>query len=118
MGLFGNKKQKPITGMFTEDGFTRLNEPTLDDASEELKNQAIEYIVSLSKADKDKFVEGVELIWQGYQAIDPIKTKYQKQVQRNASKAGDTKGDDDLLNDDDLLDTSFLDDDKDNGGKK
>lgn len=100
MGLFGTKKQKPVTGYIDDGGFHRLHEPTLDDASEELKNNAIEYIVSLGKADKDKFFESVELIWQGYQIMDNVKTKHQKALHREAKNAG-LDDDPDLI---DLLD--------------
>lgn len=98
MGLF-NRKQKPI-GYISEGDTYRLHEPTLDEASDNMKATAIEYITSLSKADKDKFFEGVELIWQGYQSVDNVKTKHQKALQREARAVG-LEDDSDLI---DLLD--------------
>lgn len=98
MGLFGTKRKQPV-GIINDDGFTRFAEPTLDEATENMKDTAIEYIVSLSKADKDKFFEGAELIWQGYQGLDNVKTKHQKALQRNAKASDAPAEDDDLLDD-------------------
>lgn len=96
MGLFSRDKQKPIV---FNDG-VRV-EPTLDEASEDMKATAIEYIVSLDKADKDRFLEGVELIWQGYNgSVDKVRTRHQKALHREARQAG-IDDDSDLV---DLLD--------------
>lgn len=70
---------------------------TLDEATEAMKSTAIEYIVSLNKADKEKFIAGVDLIWQGYQEIDNVKTRHQKALHREA-KANGVEDDPDLLN--------------------
>lgn len=64
--------------------FTPL-EPDVDEVSEEMKSTAIEYVTMLNKTDKDKFFEGLELIWQGYQSVDNVKTKHQKALQRQAN---------------------------------
>lgn len=88
MGFLFNRKPKTATGYIDDKGFHRLHEPTLDEASDELKLNAIEYIVSLNKADKDKFFAGVELIWQGYQGIDSVQTKHQRALHREAKQAG------------------------------
>ena len=97
MGLF-NRKAKGF--LVSEDDTYRLHQPTLDDATESMKATAIEYIVSLGKADKDKFFESTELIWQGYQIMDNVKTKHQKALHREAKQAG-LEDDSDLI---DLLD--------------
>ena len=115
MGLFGTKRKKggiyygevDASKLQTPPPYLNGYQPTLDDASEEMKNTAIEYIVSLNKADKDKFFAGAELIWQGYQDVDNVKTKHQKALQRNAKASDGDQAD----SDDELL-GSFLDDDE------
>ncbi len=92
MGLF-NRDKKELVEL---DSFN-LHQPTLEQQTENMKATAIEYIVNLGKADKDKFFESVELIWQGYQIMDGIKTKHQKAIYREARQAGVDEKDEDFL---------------------
>lgn len=93
MGLFSRDKQKPI--MFN-DG-VRV-EPTLDEASEDMKATAIEYMVSLPKADLDRFIAGVTQVWEGYNnSLDKVKTRHQRALHRDAKQAG-VDDDEDLIN--------------------
>jgi len=60
-------------------------EMNLDEQSEYMKGVAIEYMVSLSKADLERFIAGVDSVWQGYNnSLDKVKTKHQRQLERNA----------------------------------
>lgn len=71
-----------------------------------LRGNAIEYIVSLKKADKDRFIEAVGLIWEGYQKLDTVKTENERAVATERRKMGLGDDVDDLalsLIDDDLL---------------
>lgn len=43
-----------------------------------LRDNAIEYIKNLDKNEKDKFIDAVGLIWQGYDRLIRVKTKTQK----------------------------------------
>lgn len=95
MGLFNRNRAKGF--MVSEDDTYRLHQPTLDEMSEQMKATAIEYIVSLNKADKDRFFAGVELIWQGYNvSVDKVLTKHQRSLRKEAGEAG-MDADDDLL---------------------
>lgn len=92
MGLFSKKSQV-------------VNEPVQTEAERSaiLRDYAIEYLVSLPKADKEKFFEAVDLIWQGYDKLDRVKTKDEKIAERVAKA--------DKAEDDDLA-MVFLEDDK------
>lgn len=83
MSIFGKRaaqpQPQPVPAYELDDYDNQL---TLDTVREQMKNTSIEYIVSLSKAEKDKFFEGAELIWQGYQKVENIKTKDQRALQR------------------------------------
>lgn len=68
-----------------------------------LRGNAIEYIVSLKKADKDRFIEAVGLIWEGYQKLDGVKTENERAVAAERRKMG-------LVNDEDDLAASLIDD--------
>lgn len=71
-----------------------------------LRANAIEYIVSLKKADKDRFIEAVGLIWEGYQKLDTVKTENERAVAIERRKMGLGDDVDDLassLIDDDML---------------
>lgn len=74
-----------------------------------LRSSAIEYIISLKKADKDRFIEAVDLIWEGYNKLDSVKTYNERVIatERRRMALGDDL-DDDLaasLIDDQLLQT-------------
>ena len=78
--------------------FKRNNQPeqpveqpmTVEERAETLREYAIEYITSLSKADKDKFYEAVDLIWQGRTILNRVKTADEKEVEKEAKKLGMT----------------------------
>ncbi len=92
MGLFSKSDDEPMATL-------RLHEPTLEEASEQAKQNAIDYIISLDKAEKDKFFEGAELVWQGYNgSLDKVATRHQKALRRNARQAG-VDSDDELFSD-------------------
>ena len=111
MSLFNNKKTTERHTLQPVANFEPPT-PTLDEQSEDMKAVAIEYLVSLDKRDFDSFVEGVTLIWQGYNNnVDKVRTRHQKALQRNLAKANgstDTTTDED----DDELIASFLDDEE------
>jgi hypothetical protein len=88
MSLFNRNKPAPVEA-----------EPTLEEQSEYMKGVAIEYMVSLSKADLERFISGVDQVWQGYNnSLDKVKTKHQRQLERNARANGmDVNEDADLL---------------------
>lgn len=102
MGLFNNKKQsyRPEPSV--------AYEPLMPSA-DQLRQSAIEYIVSLPKSDKDRFFEAVDLIWQGYSKLDRVKTLDERQSEREAKANGGVApiSDDEL---DDELAMAFLDD--------
>lgn len=62
-----------------------------------LRSNAIEYIVSLKKADKDRFIEAVGLIWEGYQKLDTVKTENERTMAAERRKMGVSGTDDDDL---------------------
>lgn len=89
MGIFSRNK-KP-SGILTANGETinfLSNEPTIDERAELERDTAIAYVVSLNKTDKDKFFEGVDLIWQGYNNIASVKTSKQRELHRTAKNMG------------------------------
>lgn len=91
MGLFSKSDDQAIETL------RAFKAPTLEEASEQAKQQAIDYIISLDKAEKDKFFEGAELVWQGYNnSLDKVATRHQKTLRRNARQAG-VDSDDDLI---------------------
>ena len=55
---------------------------TPEQRTAQLRDSAIEYIKTLDKIEKDKFFESVELIWQGYDKLLRVKTKDQKQEEK------------------------------------
>lgn len=68
---------------------TTVDELTTDEKAELAREAAIDYIASLGKADKDNFIAGAELIWQGYNQMTTVKTRLQREIQREANrKAG------------------------------
>lgn len=52
------------------------------------RDYAIEYIVSLDRSAKERFIEAVELIWQGYDKLDRVKTRDEKAIEREAKISG------------------------------
>lgn len=96
MGIFSRNK-KP-SGLISTDGhYTSFNEPTVDEQAELERDTAIAYIVSLNKTDKDKFFEGVDLIWQGYNGISNVKTIKQRELHKTAKSLGVDEDDTELL---------------------
>jgi hypothetical protein len=80
MGIFNRKKeQEPVEQPMS-----------VEERAEVLREYAIEYITSLSKSDKDKFYEGVDLIWQGRTILSRVKTSDEKAVEREAKNLGMT----------------------------
>lgn len=78
MGLFSKKQQVKEQSL------------TLDEQSENMKAIAIEYITSLSKGDKERFFEGADLIWQGYNnSVDKVLTRHQRALRRNNNEDSD-----------------------------
>jgi hypothetical protein len=96
MGLFNRNQQAPAP----------VEQPmTIEERAEVLREYAIEYITSLSKADKEKFTEAVDLIWQGRNILSRVKTADEKAYEKEAKASGMTtdEADDlgfDLLEDD------------------
>lgn len=81
MGLF-NKQHQPTAP---------IEEPmTIEERAEVLREYAIEYITSLSKADKEKFTEAVDLIWQGRNILSRVKTADEKAYEKEAKASGMT----------------------------
>lgn len=79
MGIF-SKKQQPV-----------YEQPLSDEErTEALRANAIEYIVSLPKGDKDRFFEAVDLIWAGYNKLDRVKTVDERQTEKEAKALGMT----------------------------
>lgn len=118
MGLFSNDDTdelktlradvKRLTAMVDDPDY----QPTLDETSEQMKATAIEYMVSLDKKDFDGFVEGVTLIWQGYNNnVDKVRTRHQKALQRSQNKPNGADAPTTDEEDDDLI-ASFLDEDE------
>jgi len=96
MGIF-NRKQQEVA---PPEQFMSVEE-----RAEVLREYAIEYITSLSKADKEKFTEAVDLIWQGRNILSRVKTADEKAYEKEAKANGMTtdEADDlgfDLLDDD------------------
>ena len=95
MGIFNRKQeQEPVEQPLT-----------VEERADALREYAIEYITSLSKADKDKFYEGVDLIWQGRTILSRVKTTDEKAIEKEAKSLGMTADDAedlgfDLLDDD------------------
>ena len=56
----------------------RQSEIKIDPSNANARAYAIEYVISLDKPAKDKFFDAVELIWEGYDKLDRIKTKIEK----------------------------------------
>jgi hypothetical protein len=95
MGLFKTKLievQEPIVF------------PTEIDREYDLRQSAIQYIVRLKKADKDRFFEAVDLIWSGYNKLDSVKTENERALNREQKKMNMTDDDVDELGDGFLLD--------------
>jgi len=85
--------------------FKRKNKPTISDIyeteadrAERLRQQAIEYIVSLPKGDKERFIDAVDLIWQGYNALNRVKTVDERQEARELKEARGVPSDDSMFN--------------------
>lgn len=79
-------------------------EMTPEEYAAALRANAIEYIVSLKKGDKERFIEAVNLIWEGYDKLDSVKTENERTVATERRKMG-------LGNDVDDLAAAFIDDD-------
>jgi hypothetical protein len=77
MGLFNRKPKADISELYE----------TETDRAERLRHQAIEYIVSLGAGDKDRFMSAVELIWQGYNALNRVKTVDERQEAKATKEA-------------------------------
>lgn len=87
MGIFNRKKeQEPVEQPMS-----------VEERAEVLREYAIEYITSLSKSDKDKFYEGVDLIWEGRGILSRVKTTDEKAVAREAKNLGMTNDEADDL---------------------
>ena len=80
--------------------------PTEAERVAQLRDSAIEYIVSLPKSDKDRFIDAVDLIWDGYNRLNRVKTVDERQTEREAKAVGMSPDDADDLGFD------FLDDPK------
>ena len=65
---------------------TTVEELTTDEKAELAREAAIDYIASLGKTDKDNFIAGAELIWQGYNQMTTVKTRLQREIQREANR--------------------------------
>lgn len=92
MGLFNRKKRSAEPEQMSEVERAGI-----------LRDNAIEYVVSLPKADKDRFYDAVDLIWQGYDQLNRVKTKDEKSIEKEAKAMGMTTSEADDLNFD-LLD--------------
>jgi hypothetical protein len=87
MGLFKSKQPE-----------VPVEQPmTIEERAEVLREYAIEYITSLGKADKDKFYEAVDLIWQGRAILNRVKTTDEKAYEKEAKSLGMTADDADDL---------------------
>lgn len=85
--MFFKKSQDQIKNEIVD--LTTTVELTTDEKAELAREAAIDYIASLGKADKDNFIAGAELIWQGYNQMTTVKTRLQREIQREANrKAG------------------------------
>lgn len=98
--MFFKKKQQPVEEVHIE--------PTPEEYATALRANAIEYIVSLKKADKDRFIDAVQLIWEGYNKLNNVKTENERIMATERKKMGD----DGVIDDDammGLLETEFVD---------
>lgn len=94
--------------MFKRKQPEKAPEMTPEEYAAALRANAIEYIVSLKKGDKDRFIEAVGLIWEGYQKLEAVKTENERAVATERRKMGLGDDVDDLassLIDDELLHT-------------
>ena len=94
MGIFSKQQPRVVEPMLTE-----------EERTEALRANAIQYIVSLPKGDKDRFFEAVDLIWAGYNKLDRLKSVDERATEKEAKSLGMTndEADDlgfDLLDDD------------------
>ena len=85
MGIF-NRKQEQVEQPLT-----------VEERADILRENAIEYITSLSKPDKDRFYEGADLIWQGRTILSRVRTTDEKNIARNAKALGMSMGEADDL---------------------
>lgn len=87
MGLFKSKQPE-----------VAVEQPmSIEERAEVLREYAIEYITSLSKADKEKFTEAVDLIWQGRNILSRVKTADEKAYEKEAKAIGISTDDADDL---------------------
>lgn len=77
MGIFSKKQSQPTERPLTD-----------EERTEALRANAIEYIVSLPKGDKDRFFEAVDLIWAGYNKLDRVKTVDERATEKEAKAMG------------------------------
>lgn len=82
MGLFSRNQNKRDN----EAVYSQMQ--TEAERTEALRNNAIEYIVSLPKADKERFFDAVDLIWQGYDKINRVRTIGERQIAKEAKTLG------------------------------
>ena len=92
--MFFKKSKDRLEPTATNSIEPEFGEYSTDEQANIDRENAITYISSLGKADKDNFIAGVELIWQGYNQMTSVKTRLQREIQREANrKAGDTDDD-------------------------
>lgn len=95
--MFFNKNKGKFETTTTNIAEPEFGEYSTDEQANIDRENAITYISSLGKADKDNFIAGVELIWQGYNQMTSVKTRLQREIQREANrKTGGTDTDDDF----------------------
>lgn len=106
MGIF----KKRITAREIEEAYPVADfSPQLTEARK--REISIEYINGLSKRELELFLEGAQLIWQGYGILNRVKTPAEKMEEKQAKEEEAL----DLTSDDDIA--GFLDLDGNNGTK-
>ena len=67
--------------------FKRKTPPTI--TNEEKQKQAIEYITQLDKTEFNRFIDSVQLIWQGYDILLRVQTRTEKAEAKEIKEDGD-----------------------------
>ena len=67
--------------------FKRTTPPTI--TNEEQQKQAIEYITQLDKTEFNRFIDSVQLIWQGYDKLLRVQTRSEKAEAKEIKEDGD-----------------------------
>ena len=67
--------------------FKRKTPPTI--TNEERQKQAIDYITELDKTEFNRFIDSVQLIWQGYDKLYRVKTREEKAEAKEIKEDGD-----------------------------